>query len=251
MESEMAKLTSEPPPQRYETLISRRSITVLTAACGGLLVFTALAVAGSHVLGRHIADAGKTTSTTPVSIDIGSDSLSLPGNVIRFASQRRDGPANSVDLYFEWPGMAGYGHGNKELFNGWESGQSLIFISLSQRIMSQDMSGRYAPIYSHMVRDTASSGPSGLLEYDLAEVAGYAGERLFVERTDGKRPYVARCLDENSFAPMRETSTACQRDILIGTDIAVLYRFPEALLEDWRRLDTEISAYLAEALAAR
>lgn len=227
----------------------------LALVCGAALFLgaTVLAVAGARHLGQQVSDAGQTTSTALRHVTIGGDTLALPSNVIRFAAQRRDGPANGVDLYFRWPGLEGYTAGNRAFFNGEAEDEegTLIFVSLSRRIMSQDMSGRYAPIYSQMIRSEAAPGPVGLLEFDLSDAAGYAGERLFVEDTAHGLPYVARCLSDDGIAtPFRgQTSTACQRDIVVGETIAALYRFPESLLPEWEGLETAIRLYIEDARA--
>ena len=54
----------------------------------------------------------------------------------------------------------------------------------------------------------------------------------------GKDPFVARCLS----GPSAEESLApCERDIHVGDDLSLSYRFPIELLADWQALDKAVA----------
>ncbi len=62
-------------------------------------------------------------------------------------------------------------------------------------------------------------------------------ELLAVAARPGKEPFVARCLS----GPSAEESLApCERDIHVGDDLSLSYRFPAELLNDWQALDQAI-----------
>ena len=54
--------------------------------------------------------------------------------------------------------------------------------------------------------------------------------------------FVARCLDGESAA---ESLAPCERDIHVGNDLSLSYRFPKELLGDWQKLDAAIRAKAA------
>ncbi|MBX3582653.1 MAG: hypothetical protein KF810_12215 [Rhizobiaceae bacterium] len=208
-------------------------------------VFTALALIslfvsiGGKQLGRSIALAGHTESTAPQEVVIGNDVLSVPANMIRFEEQRRDGVANRLDLYLRWPQLDGYSDAAKDDFNHANSGRSIIFVSFGERMMSRDMSGRLQPIYSSMIIEPGQTGPAGTRIYEFNEKSGYLNEALVVARTSGAEPFVARCLVGENAA---ESLQPCERDVHIGKQLSLTYRFPRELLADWGALDREIRA---------
>ena len=103
--------------------------------------------------------------------------------------------------------------------------------------MSRDMSGRLDPIYRSMILTPGKSGPSGITFFGFTEKSGYVSEQLAVAARPGKEPFVARCLS----GPSAEESLApCQRDIHVGDNLSLSYRFPIELLKDWQALDKAV-----------
>ena len=103
---------------------------------------------------------------------------------------------------------------------------------------SRDMSSRYAPIYSSLV----SAIPRRVRRpriHGFKPDSGYVDEVLAVGMRSGDDPFVARCLvgpsGENSLAP-------CERDVHLGDNLSLVYRFPAHLLKDWRMVDAAIMA---------
>jgi hypothetical protein len=62
-------------------------------------------------------------------------------------------------------------------------------------------------------------------------------EILVVAERLGEDPYVARCLDE---AAASGSLAPCERDVQIGDDLSLVYRFPRELLADWKTLDAAV-----------
>ena len=55
----------------------------------------------------------------------------------------------------------------------------------------------------------------------------------------GQAPFVARCLNGES---AQESLAPCERDILIGHNLSLSYRFPRELLPGWRALEAAVLA---------
>ena len=207
------------------------------------LLSIAISVSGKW-LGRSIAMAGYTDEMTVRQIVMGNNLISVPANFIRFDQARRDGIASRLDLYLRYPEMDGYSTAARDDFNH-ATTRKIIFLSFEPRMMSRDMSGRFAPIYSALIEKPGTPGPGGTTVYAFTEKSGYLNEVLAVAERPGKDPFVARCLS----GPSAEESLApCERDIQVGDDLSLTYRFPRELLANWPALDAAIAAKVAGIL---
>ncbi|ENN85739.1 hypothetical protein RHSP_36225 [Rhizobium freirei PRF 81] len=227
-------------------LISSGLVYRLTS---GIAVLAALTVAislGGHWLGERISLGGHTTDTKPVSVTIGEDMVRLAANTIRFPSERVDGVAERVDLYLTWPQMQGFSEPERLRFDDVSQSSSLIFLQLSQSTMSRDMSGRLEPIYSHIMDGAPYAAPYGLTAHRLRTDAGYNNEILLTAPRSGEPDYVVRCIMPAS--PAAATSGDCQRDVKLGKDLSVLYRFSSNQLGDWRTMDAAVRNFVGAHL---
>ncbi|SOE08339.1 hypothetical protein SAMN05877838_0050 [Hoeflea halophila] len=233
----------------HAPLLSPRFVWKLTAVVTIMCLITlAIAIAG-RMVGKSISYAGNTADRTLHEIIIGNDVISLPANVIRFESQRVSGVQNAVDTYFSWPGMEGYSEARRDIFNQTRSADALIFARIAQATMSRDMSGRYTPIYKRLTDGPPVAGPNGLNSFRLRPGAGYANELMYVEKAASERPYAVRCLIEDLGSEVNfSTQTGCQRDIFVGKDLSVTYRFSINLLPHWRQIEDDVRKRLELAL---
>lgn len=203
-----------------------------------------ISVAGKY-LGHAISMAGHSDDSRRFEIVIGNNVLFVPGNEIRFERARGSGVAPRLDVYMAWPSMEGYSLGERDRFNLLAEKPGLIFASIEERVMSRDMSGRFEPIYSKIVEFPARSGPAGLSIHRLKENSGYIDEVLVVGPLAAGERFVARCLTgtvgEQSIAP-------CERDIHIGKELTLNYRFPRELLGEWARLESAVRRKAAHYL---
>lgn len=202
---------------------------------GMALLSVAISIGGKFV-GRSIALAGHTDDTTIHQIIIGKNLITAPANAIRFERSRSDGPASRLDLYFRWPQLDGYSAEARDAFNNAGNGRSIVFVSIEESMMSRDMSGRFAPIYSSLIVKPGVPGPGDVTLYGFSEKSGYLNEVLAVAGGP-QAPFVARCL---SGAGAEESLAPCERDIQVGEGLSLSYRFPKELLADWRALDAAI-----------
>jgi hypothetical protein len=214
-------------------------------------VFAALALLsvtislGGKRFGRTIAMAGYTDDTTIHEVVIGNNVLAVPANAIRFERARHDGVASRLDLYLRYPTMDGYSKAARSDFNREGAGKNILFLSFETQLMSRDMSGRFAPIYSALITQPGTPGPGNTTIYGFKEKSGYLNEVLAVAQRPGKEPFVARCL----IGPSAEQSLApCERDVHVGDNLSLTYRFPHELLADWQALDSAVATETARIL---
>lgn len=204
------------------------------------LALLSLAISmGGKWLGKSIAMAGHTDDVTVHEVVIGNDVIAAPANAIRFERARRDGVTERLDLYLHWPDMRGYSAEARDDFNHAGGARRILFLTFEQRMMSRDMSGRFEPIYKSLIDPAGTAAPGGVTLYRFKPNSGYLNEILAVAPSSGAAPFVARCLT----GPSAEESLApCERDVHIGGNLSLTYRFPRELLQGWRSLDAAVLA---------
>jgi hypothetical protein len=210
----------------------------------GLALLSVVIALSERVVGGHIALGGHSNRLTTHEIVIDNDVISVPENMIRLPEQRRDGIAERLDLYFSWPGLAGYSEEERDVFNGSAKNASIIFLSFEERAMSRDMSGRFEPIYKFLIEGNGAKGPAGLLRYVLPAKAGYLNEVLYVGPAEGGARFVVRCSEEGK----EDLVAACERDIQVGTNLSATLRFPKDMLSQWRTLESVSRPFIAAML---
>lgn len=234
------------PPQQELPLISQRFLRRLTIATAALLLTTLAITMGGRWLGERMALGGNTESDEILPITIGEDTLQIPANTIRFEEQRKAGKTERVDLYVTWPGMQGYSPARRASFDNIDRPDLLVFLQISQSTMSKDMSGRLQPIYAQLFDGAPLPFHDGLTLHRLRAASGYGQEVLLTAERPGKPDYAVRCL--LPAAGEKPTGGDCQRDIRVGNDLTVLYRFSSTLLKDWDHIDAAIDAFVSARL---
>lgn len=222
-------------------LVTNGLLFKLTAFIGALAALTAILTVAASYYGDRLAMDGHTESREAYRIGIGQDALLLPANMIRFETQRRSGPAEIVNIYLSWPDMDGYSAAEARRFSDPAGAKDLIFVEFSQSVMSRDMSGRLQPIYSRLFRGEAAKGPAGLLIHQLDPRSSFGQEVVLTGMKKNGSTYVARCLLPKT--PAAASTADCQRDLHVGRDLTLLYRFSSTLLPDWEALDDRIQAF--------
>ncbi|KJF68528.1 hypothetical protein [Rhizobium nepotum] len=220
----------------------RRAVIVAVIILG----FVAALNFGVRWYGERILQAGHTTATDVVEITIGNDRLKLSKNTLRVPSERHDGERERADLYLTWPDLKGYEDANRAIFDDPAQAAGLIFIQLSQSTMSEDMSGRYGPIYARLTEGEPVPLKHGLTLHRLRADSGYGKEVILTGQREGESDYVVRCLLPQT--PQEATGSDCQRDIHAGQDLSLFYRFSASLLPQWKKLDADVKHYVEQRL---
>lgn len=219
------------------------SLGIIFRVCCAFMAFTAMILGAVWLLGAEISRAGHSSDTGIKQLVIGNDVLGVPGNIIRFRSQRRWGALERADLYLLWPQMEGYSEAGKDQFNGTTLNPAILFITIERRQMSQDMTGRIEPIYSKFLAGSAVNAGHGLMRRGLSAEGGFHNEDLWFE-ANSPYPFAARCTrpGDGSAAPY------CLRDIHFGRNLSVTYRFHLSLIGEWMAIEAAIRAQMNQML---
>lgn len=224
---------------RHWPTLRRSGLFVLVAAVACAVIF-----AGAHFwLKRQKLDHEMIADPHVHIVRLGTETLEVPSNTIRFARQRQQGELKRLDLIFLWPELEGLTEKNARAFLG-QSEAHFVFASLSIRPMEQDMSGRLHDIYGRLAEGEPSKGPNGLVLYPFRKGSGYDGEVLAVspDASSGEQ-FVMRCETMTDDRP-----ATCMRDTHLGQNLSVTYRFDRALLPYWQSIDGELRVILESYL---
>ncbi|AQS61854.1 hypothetical protein AGRHK599_LOCUS1139 [Rhizobium rhizogenes] len=232
--------------QNESPLFSSSLMRRVAVIAGILLIVVIVLNVGIKWYGERILKAGHTTATDTVEITIGNDRLKLAKNTLRMPADRQGGEQERIDLYLTWPDLKGYEDANRAAFDDPAHVTGLIFIQLSQSTMSQDMSGRFGPIYARLTQGEPVPLKHGLLLHRLRPDSGYGKEVVLTGQREGESDYVVRCLLPQK--PEETTGSDCQRDIHVGQDLTLFYRFSASLLPQWQKLDADVKAYVEQRL---
>ncbi len=240
-------MTAQHAPASEQPLLSNRFLLKLSGAIGLLALATVSISMAGKFYGARLAQDGYSTSIAPQHIILGDDVLQIPNSMIRFEDQRRSGRAERVDIYLAWPEMTGFSEELAHKFNNSNETGSLLFAQFSQSVMSRDMSGRLEPIYSRLFAGPAEQGPAGLVLHRMKNESGFGDEVLMTASRPGQPDYVVRCILPAAGAPAGDAD--CQRDVQVGQDISMLYRFSSELLPQWAMIDTKMTDFAKSHVA--
>lgn len=225
MESEQKQEKIRPSVLKKLFLVA---LTLLIAALGMF--------ASAHFFGDNLSRAGHSSSTHNLEVIVGDEYLTVPANKVRFFSQRNSGAHEKLDLYLHWPSLSGFTDELSVHFNDASDNSNLIFISIEPRNMSHDMSGRVAPIYAQFFEGKSVASHSGLVKQALSANGGFIDEDLYYAASS-PYPFATRCVRESA-----STTPFCIRDIHIGRNLMLTYRFHQKHLPSWIELEQSVRA---------
>jgi len=158
---------------------------------------------------------------------IGGIELRIPGSFFRNDEDRKEGFADEIELL-------------AKLNLGLQNREVPIEVTLLPRSRARPSAILLDGVYLHQFEDEQLSGPPGLVGKPLTAAEGFTGETVWYDALSAD-PFVAKCL-----APIvSEEPTQCLRTVVHG-NVAVVYRFEEEVLMNWRQFDGAAEAWLAE-----
>lgn len=204
-------------------------------------------VAGALVYFRGLQQGALdlVTDTTPVSLEVAGHRFEVPANMLRSGALRRGGRADTIDLALHWPDLAGYSDATANDFASGDPRAPIVYVTISKQLAPLDATARLDTVYARFFTGKAVAGAAGLVGRTLSPDSGFEGEVIYFFPS-APQPFVARC----PATATAEVPATCLRDINIGTDLTILFRFDRNLLAQWQLLEAGIRR-LATEVAAR
>ena len=222
-------------PAEAEKALSQSFMSLLAKLAAAMIAVAIAIFASASYYGSIVAKGGHETEAAPRQITIANEVLNVPANMIRFRAQRKSRILERLDLYAHWPSMQGYSADRAAIFDDMKAGAPLLFISIEPRDMTTDMSGRVTTIYEQFFAGPPIDAGHGLVRRAFASESAYFMEDLYYEM-DSPYPFAARCIRESD----RIAAPYCIRDIHIGKDLMVSYRFHANMIGEWMQLDRAV-----------
>ena len=114
-----------------------------------------------------------------------------------------------------------------------------VQVTLLPRTKAQPSAALLDGVYLHQFEDGMLSGPRGLVGKRLKSSGGFQGETVWYDAVS-PRPFVAKCS-----APVAEDGPArCLRTVLISTELAAVFSFDAAVLDQWSIFDDSVGPWL-------
>ncbi|MCO5133693.1 MAG: hypothetical protein M9908_04935 [Phyllobacteriaceae bacterium] len=220
---------------QVEKILSQSFMALLIKLALAMTAVALVIFASASYYGAIVAKGGHETETVTRQVAIANEVLNVPANMIRFRSQRKSRALERLDLYAHWPTMQGYSDDRAAIFDDMKAGAPLLFISIEPRDMTTDMSGRVSTIYEKFFAGPPIDAGHGLVRRAFSSESAYFMEDLYYQM-DSPYPFAARCIRESD----RIAAPYCIRDIHIGKDLMVSYRFHANLIGEWMELDRAV-----------
>jgi hypothetical protein len=215
---EMPKAVEDPKP-RGTVGFNLVAILIVTALFGLGLAYAI------DIVGRGEATAHQVEGT--IARGIGGIELKIPTAFFRNDEDRKEGFADEIELVANLP----LGASNHEV---------PIEVTLLPRSRARPSAILLDGVYLHQFENQQLSGPPGLVGKPLTAADGFEGETVWYDALSAD-PFVAKCL-----APIiADEPTQCLRTVVYG-NVAVVYRFREDVLVNWRQFDRAAEAWLAQ-----
>jgi hypothetical protein len=212
------------------------AVFVITAALTSL--FLAYYLYGPRLLGAE--PPAPTDSVEPVALEVHGTGFHIPANYILFASARKGGSVEKLDMVALLPDLQGYTLGSADAFSSDESNSPVVSLSLGSNGLAISDGERLDRIYMpYITNPDGAQGPYGLTQYDFNADSGYRDQVLFVSATPtGQALFL--CFKPSELVP----APTCLRTVPVAEHLSLTYRFKRLQLEHWNDIDTGIRALI-------
>ncbi|MBV9331140.1 MAG: hypothetical protein JOZ55_06275, partial [Alphaproteobacteria bacterium] len=165
-----------------------------------------------------------TPETAAFDLDVHGHHFHIPGNYLKYKSDRQDGSRKEVKLVALLPDMQGYTADKDYLFRSNSVDSPVVELLIHDDPVKLSEEDWLRRIYMPYVSDPeGTSGPFGLTAYTFRDDSGYRNEDLFVASQNHKT-VVMHC----ARASQQMLAPNCHRELPIGHGVALSYRFKRA-----------------------
>ncbi|WP_346894861.1 hypothetical protein [uncultured Roseibium sp.] len=214
--------------------ISPRYFTYLTAAMAVLTLVYVLYLAArwTGYWNGEMEWADEPGSRT---VFVGGQAFEVPVNMIRTPAHRlgvkQPGEhLSTLHLGVLWPSMSGFEKNKADQFAAFGEGSNVVLLDIGRNARGETMRDRLDPVYRRLARGKEGTGPAGLKVLTLSSPIG-ARDQIVYE-PGSETGFIARCRQSLS-----STIAICTAQRELSDGLLLTYRFEEALLANWGRLE--------------
>jgi hypothetical protein len=191
-------------------------------------------------------------SEEPVAIKIGGENFAIPANYTVFPRDRRGGDRDEVWLYALWPTFSGYAPSRRQDFVENAPDTRRVDIMIGVRTSPFTERERIDILYLPQTTDARGARtPYQLIKYEFKEqrsnvpTSGYAGNELYLGEVGEGEIAAIFCMKQREDL----ISPECWRELELGPDVTMSYRFKRPYLAEWRKIDEEVRAFVGKLRA--
>lgn len=188
------------------------------------------------------------TAEESVLVDIGGLTFDVPANHTKFPRDRRPGERDQLTLYAAWPRMDGFTPSRRVDFVENRPNSRRIDILIETNNTPFDEGERLDILYlPHVTEAGGVPDEHGLTRYQFASGSslkpgsGYADRTMYIGETESGEQAVLFCYNENADTLI---PPECFRYYDLNEDVWVRYIFKLPYLQEWRRIDAEVQAFV-------
>jgi hypothetical protein len=183
-----------------------------------------------------------TSSTEPVTLEIGGLKLRVPQNYLRYDSARMGGRRREIALFAMLPDLSGWSNWDAQTFVDDGPRSRLVRMEIREDPSSLGEAEKLRRIYLAYVADPKPAPDQFELQhYAFRGESGYHNQDLFVGPTP-RGPAVMRC---ERITP-ENASPNCYREMPLPKGAELTYRFKRSKLNHWREIDEAANRLMAE-----
>ncbi|NWG71214.1 MAG: hypothetical protein HXY23_06335 [Parvularculaceae bacterium] len=190
----------------------------------------------------------------PVEFTVNGVPFRTPSNYTVYPRDRRGGERDEVWLYVLWPTLSGFTPARKDEFLENKKDTRRIDIMIKARKSAFDEQERIDVLYMPQVNDRRGAAtPLQLVKYTFKDSRsnvpsnGYADTELFLGQTDGGRTMALFCFEDREDI----RSPDCWREFELTDEITVIYRYKRRMLEEWKAIDSRVTAFVESQIARK
>jgi hypothetical protein len=179
-----------------------------------------------------------TDSTVAVAVRVGETGFHIPASYIVYASARRGGRRDELEMMALIPDMQSYSLADAPAFASKAPDSRVLNFTLREERRTLSDQERLEQSYLPLVEDRDGlTGPYALTRYTFRRNSGYDDYDLFVGPTPSAI-VILRCEKDSADVP----SPNCQSMTNVTDELSLEYRFRRAHLDRWRDIDAGLRA---------
>lgn len=180
--------------------------------------------------------------TTPIHMQIGSTNFVIPENFTQYPRARRGGIRDSVALYAMLPNLEPYSVRYDQYFFENNVDNPVVYFQIEIARLPMSESERLELIYRERLEEGLGTEiDNGLMQHNFANDSGYDDQELFVATKEDGTTVVILCTEFSNMVP----SPNCRREMDIGNDLIMSYRFKRHHLDQWQDIDRGLLGLVA------